>query len=293
MAERYELNNKFTTQQEVYASRVLAARRQGPIQINDPALDAEWAAQQDESGPKPYFDYFYTGEDMRVYVAETADDPEYGNLPVAGVGLRIEQEKKPVYGYWNYTYNAVMRGTRIITGELHLVTKHPDYMKRLLSVAAKNRMQNAGSLSDAYSVPRGWTDDEENLQRYWGKNLDASAKVQNGSIFSAHPPFSMVFIYGVQGTSVDLNGLSGSYDPYDNKNLLMYDHNQRLTESYNEHDPSRFILDGCEIMSKQMTFQNSEVCVEKYQFMARDMFVPRESSRTRYQPRTYGGGFQE
>lgn len=48
----------------------------------------------------PYFDYFYTGQDIRVSI-DGLTSPESA-LPIYSLGYIIEQNKVPVYGFWDY-----------------------------------------------------------------------------------------------------------------------------------------------------------------------------------------------
>jgi len=291
----YQSSNRFVTEREAMATRTIAARRRGDLSIIDPVLDARWARlHSDSKAPKQYYDYFYAGEDMKVYVAEIEDqDPEFGDLPIHNLAFNVQQEKQPLYGFWSYTYDGVMRGTRIVSGSFTLITKHPNYMKNLLTKAANNRSANHGRLQDDYPAPGAWRRDDENIDRYWGKHLDASAVAQSGSEWSVHPPFSLVVVHGVQDTSVELKDHNSRYDVYGNDQALMSDHNQRLVESFDPNDPSRIILDGCELVSVSRAYQTNMMVTEQYQFFARDIFVPTRRTGqqvnvgTRYNPNLF------
>lgn len=270
----YQVRNTFVDEHEALRTRDrLHEGNTKSLSIVDRGIDDIWAQMQvDSRAPKSYFDYYYAGEDIRAYVAETGDDPDFGNLPMQAVGFNVSQEKQPIYGYWSYTYDAMLRGTRLISGGFVLVTKRPNYMKELLSAAAKNRSDNRFSPVDEYPSP--WTNDEENIQKYWGKHLDPSARKQQGTEWSIHPPFAMVLVYGIQDTSVDVKDVS-NFDAYSKDNALMYDRNQRLTEDSSRH-ASRIILDGCELTGVDRQFTPGQVAVEQYSFLARDIFVPEE-----------------
>lgn len=273
---KYELLNRYITQDEVTAGRNNLLRHGAPIDITDATIDQQWARMQsDTQAPRPYFDYFFSSSDIRVYVAEVGDDLEYGQLPMNSLQFNVTQQKAPIYGFWSYTYDEVMRGSRVIEGQFTLITKHPNYMKNLLTKAAQNRSAKAGSLDDGYLSPRAWREDDVNIDKYWGKHLDASAQMQGGSEWSVHPPFSLVVLYGVQDTSIEVNALNKSYDRYDGDNALLADQNQRLVEGFDPNDPSRLILDGCELMSVSRGYDpGAHIIAEQYQFFARDIIVP-------------------
>lgn len=277
MNHSYQDINKFVSDDEARAARIRAHRRGEDLSIMQPEVDLAWAQfQSDGGGVKPYYDYFYSGEDIRVYVGETADDPEFGDLPIMQFAYSVQQEKMPIYGYWNYTYNTVLRGTRLVSGAFTLVTKHPNYMKDLLATAAKNRSANHRSLADDYPSPSGWREDDKLIEEYWGKNLDESAIRQQGSLWSIHPPFSLVVVYGIQDTSMDVNSISGYHDAYSENNQLFFDRNERLIEDPTTSEPSRVIIDGCELKSIQRSYSSSELIFETYEFFGRDEFVPTE-----------------
>lgn len=273
----YQDINRFVSEEEAYASRIRAMRRGDNISILDPTIDLAWAQfQADGGGLKPYYDYFYAGEDIRVYVGETADDPTFGDLPIMQMAYSVQQEKMPVYGYASYTYDAILRGTRLISGAFTLVTRHPNFMKDLLAQAASNRADNHRSLADDYPSPSGWRNDDRLIEEYWGKHLDISARKQQGSLWSIHPPFSLVIVYGVQDTSMDAKNIAEYYDAYEDNNRLFYDRNERLIEDPATSDPSRIILDGCELKSVQRAYASSQLIFETYEFFGRDEFVPTE-----------------
>lgn len=274
MAE-YELTNRYVNQVDALTQRRRAIERGTNINIIDPTIDSEWAhIQRDSSGPQPYYDYFYSGEDIRVYMAETADDPEFGDIPIVNMAFKIEQEKMPLYGYADYTYNHMMRGTRIVTGAMSIATKYPGYMKDLLSKAAKNRQENSISPKDDFPAPAAWREDDENIEQYWGRHLDASALAQTKTEWSIHPPFNLVVVYGVQNTSVDPANPSAYYDMYGRDNQLLFDRNQRLIEDPDTRHPSRIVLEGCELTAVAHGYAPGNVVVENYQFAARDVIIP-------------------
>lgn len=269
--------NLFVDEQQALRTRDrLTSKSSDSLSVVNSGIDDIWAEMQvDSRAPRSYFDYYYAGEDIRAYVGETGDDPEFGNLPMHAIGFNVSQNKQPIYGYWSYTYDSVLRGTRIIEGQFILISKRPNYMKELLTLAAKNRSDNRHNLADDYPAPR--TEDEENLNKYWSKHLDPSARKQAGTEWSIHPPFSLVVVYGIQGTSVDVKQES-NFDAYGaNDNALMYDHNQRLVEDSTRH-PSRIVLDGCELLGVERNFQPGQLVVEQYSFLARDLYVPVEDN---------------
>jgi hypothetical protein len=210
---------------------------------------------------------------MRIYVTELADDSQYGDLPIAMMGFNITQEKTPIYGFWDYTFSSIMRGVRIVEGQIVIAPKHPGYMRSVLAAAARARVENLNALEDDYPKMQGLTDDDSNIDKYWGRNLDPAALVQGMNEYSVHPPFNLVVIFGVQNTSVEVAG--SNQVSYDGDSALYSDHNQRLVEGFNQSDPTRYILEACEITGMETQYGSTgEVVYERYSFFARDLIVP-------------------
>lgn len=245
-----------------------------PIAVLDSSIDSTWASSYQNTKVKnPYYDYFYTGQDLIVTVDGTEDDGCFRVLPLISIGFNITQQKAPIYGFWDYTYSAVLRGTRLIQGSFTLATKSPNYVKQLLAKAAHSRQDRLGSAN--YTYNKGLTEDDENIEKYWGKNIDPALNAIGTSIYSVHPPFSLVLTYGVQNVSMNKWGTNELYDLYINDNPWMTDINERLIESDLIDQSNREVLDACEIqsMSKQVDPDGS-IISETYTFFARELIVP-------------------
>lgn len=282
MPADYYRKHKPISNAEASRLRELAVRGGQNIVLVDPVEDEKWARSwRDVKRPSDYFEYFFSGQDIRVRVAEIPEnDTRFGDIPIYQLALQVEQEKQPIYGFWDYTYSAVMRGTRLVSGQLAIVTKYPNYMMDLLSQAATNRA--AATQIDNYGYPVGLTEDDKLVEQYWGRNLfDAGIAAQAGKhLFSVHPPFSLVVQYGLQPMSVPKDGNTTPYeqwyvDYYQNRqNEMMTDVSHRLVES----DPTfenRLIIDSIELKScmRQITGDGAPM-IEAYQFFARDIVVP-------------------
>lgn len=291
----YQHRNRFVSEQAALSTRARIQRRGGLTNFADQQYDLEWANQHIEgSARNSYFDYFFGGSDVRIYVAELGDDEEFGNIPIHNFAFNVNQNKTPVYGYWSYTFDAMMRGVRIISGQFTLVTRYPDYMKRMLAKAAKARVANQRNLADDYPAPIQWREDEENYDRYWGKNLDASALAQQGNEWSIHPPFSFVIVYGIQDTSIETMDLPSRFASYDSDNTLMKDQNQRLVEGFDPNQTTRIILDGCELTDVSRSYApDVPFLAETYTFMARDIFTPQPGVRGPRVVRHHDSGIEQ
>lgn len=291
MRDRYQLQNRFVTAREVEATRARLSRRHSTYNIVDERYDLEWAQQHKESkAPNAYHDYFFAGPDIKAYVAELADHEEFGDMPLHGIGFNIEQQKMPAYGYWSYTYDAMMRGTRLVSGSFTLITKYPGYMRELLTAAAAARSANRRSPKDDYPAPGAWREDDENIERYWGKHIDDAARAQTKNEWSIHPPFSFVIVYGVQNASVEPKDLGYNYAQYESDNALFSDTNERLVEGYNPDRPTRIIIEGCELTSSSVMISSELLVAESYNFIGRDIIIPQPSRGNRNSSSPRGGG---
>ena len=165
-------------------------------------IDRQWAgrAYDHDTRFNNYYDYYYSGEDIKVYI-DGLFGPE-DELDLASFAYSIRQEKQPLYGFWSYNFDAVMVGTRLVTGEFTMFTRHPRRMTDFLEKAAKARATKADSRDKRNSIvtsmwPQGTTtDDERNIQKYWASSqldritLDPAGSGNGNNIFSAHPPFN-------------------------------------------------------------------------------------------------------
>lgn len=274
MARQYNLTNRMVSDADARRTRKRAIDAKGPVELIDPVVDKRWAQlHHDSDATNNYYDYFYSGQDIRVYIAELGNHSEFGDLPLQSLGFSIEQQKMPVYGYASYTYDAVMRGTRIVSGQFTLISRYPGYMKRVLTQAAKNRSNRQGRLRDGYG--RGLTDDDKNINKYWDRHIDVGViAARENSEWSIHPPFTLVVVYGIQDTSTTVDQHLALYNAHEKDNALFQDHNQRLVPAASNR-PDRFYLDACELQSVQHAYTpDGQLVVETYQFFARDYVLP-------------------
>jgi hypothetical protein len=154
-------------------------------------------------------------------------------------------------------------------------------MRNLLAKAAKARQD---IIKGAAASPVGGkqlyggqalTRDDENIAKYWGKNMDPSVNRQGGkNMFSIHPPFSFVVLYGLQNTSISPK----HWDPTGGEDYmygepLHQDVNERLVESM-PSEPMRYVLEACELQGMETAYApDGTVCAETYQFFARDLVI--------------------
>jgi hypothetical protein len=273
------------SRKEAYELRQHALRRGGNISLIDPVTDTVWARYASDGTtkrPSNYFDYYFTGQDIKVRIAEIPEsDKEFGFLPIAALAANIEQEKQPIFGFWSYVFDAVMRGTRMVSGAFSLVTTYPDYMTECLAAAAKYR--STREQIDNYNYPQALTEDDKNIEHYWGRNLYDPGITANSRrhIHSVHPPFSLIIIYNLETTAMPLSPGAPPYQQYyvseyeDSSNAVMTDHNQRISEIDPFAHQNRLVIDNVEIRGCQREFTpDGAVCTETYTFFARDIVVP-------------------
>lgn len=254
-------------------------------------IDTQWAGKTSD-GQKfnNYYDYYFSGEDVKIYI-DGLFDPEY-ELDIAVFGFKISQEKQPLYGFWSYNYDAVMYGTRIVGGTFSLYSRYPGRMRDLLSTAAEQRVLFAGDKpgsSKIQSYLRGdgtdpeTIEDEKNIQRYWNRsNLDRLSSDGDGSdnrnIFSAHPPFNFIIKYGTQEGSLSTVMRNKGTDVDDNfdvlDRLMASDYNERLVKPGRSNVEMDIVLQDVNLLDMTTTYApGGSAVIETYQFIARDMYI--------------------
>jgi hypothetical protein len=264
-------------------------------------IDLEWGGSRDDQAFNNYYDYFFSGEDIKLYIDGLFDDAD--ELDTASMAFIIKQEKQPVYGFWSYNYDAMMMGTRLITGELSVYTRYPRRMTSLLEKAAKKRTETSQGLSNSVISYLGSDyerkDDELNIEKYWlNSQLDriTTDPQANGlidgydpahNIFSAHPPFNLVVMYGVEETgitnnSVIMNNTSGEINRNLNSDrILATDINERKTVTNALSGPMKIVLQNVHLMSMTTAYSSGgQPLVENYQFIARDMYMSGQSTES-------------
>jgi len=256
-------------------------------------IDRVWAGRSsnNQRSINSYYDYYFSGEDVRVFI-DGLFAPE-DELDIASFAYMVRQEKQPLYGFWSYNYDAMMLGTRIITGEVTIMTRYPRRMTEMLEKAAVaratdptrrtneqrivSRLRNENTLNN---------EDEKNIQKYWGySQLDRITEDQyltnntidgQNNIFSAHPPFNFVILYGVEETAITPFNARSTEDLRINDNidrLMQADINQRTVKINNVVSPMKIVLQEVNLISMSTAYTpGGQPIGESYQFMARDYY---------------------
>lgn len=264
------------------ASEIQKSHYSEKIDVLDKRLDLLWgASQKNTKAPKSYYDYYFSGQDVMIYVDGVEDQ-----LPIEGLAFQVEQKKTPVYGAHSYTYDAVMRGTRIISGSFRITTTTPGFMTDLISDAAASRSKLFASMgSDVKYLPSisesyGDTQniDAENIDRYWtiSREKSRSGFLDGKNIFSSHPPFDFVIVHGLQSASLQENVMvhnRGKYESAVTDAALYTDVNERLTET-SSAGTDRIVIKSIELNSCQYEYSPSgQPLSETYTFFAKDYYV--------------------
>lgn len=258
----------------------------------DNNIDRIWAGNASDTSSRfnNYYDYYFSGEDVKIFIDGLFDPQD--ELDIASFAFSVRQEKQPLYGFWSYNHDAVMFGTRIISGEMAVFTRHPRRMTELLEAAAKNRALAAKNrqkdqVPSEYSsiisklTPEGFTaEDEKNVQKYWAySQLDrvtSDPGISDKNIFSAHPPFNFVILYNVEETALTPFMAAGKEEVNisDNLDRMIYsDVNQRTVRVDNMASPMKTIIQQVNLMNMTTSFASGgQALVEVYQFIARDLY---------------------
>lgn len=241
-------------------------------------LGQPWANQYVNSRPlNAYLDYYYSGQDIIVQLSGIDANSPMSNLPIMSLAFSVSQEKRPIYGMWDYTLSAVMRGTRIVSGTFVIATTYPNYIEDLISASATANIEQAKKDSHVDTNSNLTETDQALVQQYWRQNLDPALILEQRNLFSAHPPFDIVITYGVQEMSVGTYTANPAQQflPNTNNNPAFADVNERLISADPARKDNQIILQGVEILSVQQTFEpGGTVCSEVYNFFAKEMVKP-------------------
>lgn len=225
--------------------------------------------------PLHYFDYYFTGQDMKIFIEGTEQNSisEPSSSPFVELSFSISQEKTPVYGMWSYTYDAVMRGTRIVSGMFRIVTTYPNRMTDLLREAATTRAAKRGNLNPV----RGLDVDEENIARYWDRNIEQADAESPKRIFSVHPPFNLIIEHGIQSTSLQRPSpeYAQVFARYKSDTAMYTNTNERLVQGGVNGHSNAILLTNVELTGMQTEYTaDGTVCSEVYSFFAKDQLIP-------------------
>jgi hypothetical protein len=277
------LSRKFDQQGNLVSTDIIAPKSFDPLNKD---IDLVWAGKTDDTEKfNTYYDYYFTGEDIKIYI-DGLFDAKY-ELDIASFGFAIKQEKQPLYGFWSYNYDVMMVGTRIISGEITVYSRYPGRMRDLLSEAAKQRAAfNASNQGNVQSFLAGYDnrsiEDEKNIEKYWANSqldrLSSDGPTANQrNIFSAHPPFNFILKYGTQEGSVTTNGRDRGTQNDDNYDVLdrimATDYNQRLVQK-SMSDNMNIVIQSVQLVNMGTQVQvGGQPVMESYQFLARDFYI--------------------
>ena len=286
MSEKYSLVGTNTSSQGSFGSSLssnstsVASFKDGSWWTEEEArLYNSWAGTSDQyekSRVNPYFDYFFCGQDIKIKIDGLNDDDF---LPIYSFGYAIQQEKTPLYGFASYTYDAMLRGTRIISGMFSLIVTEPFLLTTKISESAAIRARTSQARSGAYAL-RHLDGDIANIQRYWRRNYDSALGAGDKHLFSIHPPFNFLIKYGMQDTSVHTRAPTATAranevrQNFKSNGPMWTDTNERLYDTGSSNgvpNGGKILLENIELTSKSIEYDSSgDPILETYGFIARD-----------------------
>jgi hypothetical protein len=249
-------------------------------------IDLVWAGKSSDTKKfNNYYDYFFTSEDIKVYIDGLFDPGD--ELEIASFAFGISQQKAPLYGFWSYNYDVMMTGTRIVSGEFTIYTRYPGRMRDILSKAADYRASfysdsPKGAIQSYLRSEKESQEDDINIQKYWANSQldrlssDSLSASDQRNIFSAHPPFNFIIKYGAQEgslTTVARNRGTSSDQNYEMIDRLMsLDFNDRLSQTSSKE--MSIVLQSIHLTSMSTNYSpGGNPLVESYQFIGRDMYI--------------------
>lgn len=112
------------------------------------------AAQGQSVDVQIFPEEFFSGSDVTVYFGDVWLDD------LTGISFQMEEQIRPVFGYASYTWDTVMRGQRLITGQFSIAFREAGYLNNLVL----DHIAQAGNAKPALA----WMMDES---RESGKSL--------------------------------------------------------------------------------------------------------------------------
>jgi hypothetical protein len=242
-------------------------------------LYESWAGASErytENQINPYFDYFFSGQDIAVKI-DGLDDNDF--LPIYSIGYVVQQEKTPLYGFASYTYDAMLRGTRIVSGMFSIVVTEPFLLTTKIAESANRRARTNQSLPAGTFALRHLDGDVANVNRYWSKTRDSVLGMDDKHIFSIHPPFNLLIKYGIQDVGLysqlpDQARSNEIRNDFANNGPMWTDTNERLYDTKSGSgvpNGGKILLENIELTSKSVEYDPSgDPILETYSFLARD-----------------------
>lgn len=88
---------------------------------------------------------YWNALDARFYAGDILLDE------LIGLQYEIQEAKAPLFGYWSYTYESVLRGARRVQGALVINYKRETYLFEILDQLARQQQSGGSSGADARS----------------------------------------------------------------------------------------------------------------------------------------------
>ena len=274
-------NNLFDNQASTANTLVANITKIAPAMVSqklvDQSVDHTWGganAYLDAAQNNPYYDYYFSGQDINVTIDHT-ESSQFSTLPIISLAFQIAQPKLAIYGFWNYTYNAIAYGARSIAARIEIATQYPNYMTNLLQEVAKERGSSTSTAVSNVTL----SPDDLNIMNFWGTGTGGNYETGDRlNLYQAHPVFDIIVTYGTQQTSAttlqsSTTNLAQGYAYAESNDPLFVDTNERLVSS-DINAGHQIKLVSCEItnMSTQFTTSGEVVC-ETYDLMVNDISI--------------------
>lgn len=241
----------------------------------DPQLDATWGGATagflgPDSSINPYYNYFFSGQDVSVTVDGTQGNKNFSQLPISGIRVEVSAPKMAIYGFWSYSYDAIAHGARSISALMEIYSPYPGYMTDLLQEVSRERMARTNEM---YGNTAGLNTDDENTVRFWGGDNSNPQPGSTIDLFQQHPPFDLILIYGQQ--SVSISNPNQNTNQEIGNNPLFVDTNELLVENVNGNVGQRVILKSCQITQySQAIGIDGAALSDLYQLTINDIIIP-------------------
>jgi hypothetical protein len=237
-----------------------------------------------------YYDWAITGANCVVYLTANATELTVKrlleNVPTIAVGYEIQQNKTPLYGYNDTGPRMIMRGQRLVSGQLIIAHREVGYLQKVLRKAdpilynSKDTLDLKETNKLKYWNTRSWESTFKDPQR---KNFANEEDQYN--IFYAHPNFDISIVYGTGDEVGKATATAGGYidlraivdkksewynnDPnqYNDVNPLYRPDHKSLDLKRQRETISSVQLTG---LSKSVA-ADGEIIVEAYSFLAVDV----------------------
>lgn len=238
-----------------------------------------------------YYDWAITGANCIAYLCSTEQTVkrQLKNVPVIAVGYEINQSKTPAYGYADTGPRTILRGQRVVSGQLLIAHTEVGYLEKVLRDAGRSLYNTTDKLSLneelrlKYWNTRHWENTFKDPQR-----KDFAKEEDKYNLFYAHPNFDISIVYGVGD---DVGKLAANKDGHLNLSRILGFtsewHSSDNDKGYQDVNPlyrppasnkvpslekQRETISGIQLVGKGKSIAaDGDIIVESYSFLAIDV----------------------